>query len=153
MEVVFPSRLSYSDAVQTKGPGIAKAVSGHERLDLAERRTVVGSVLRDLDSLISRHAQAELSAFVWGTHARGGADLIQSFGGRESEALRISWNNRKIETIELESRLDMSFFHPDASLDLAEAVDALVPMVWSHIRSGRRLPPGIERFAGFFSLR
>jgi hypothetical protein len=101
--------------------------------------------------LASRHAHVDRSAFLEGTETEGEARLMQSLHGLDSEALRITWNESKIETIEIESRSGLKIETSASKITTAEAIEALAPLVWKHIRSGGDLPDGVERFAGFFS--
>lgn len=110
------------------------------------------NVLEDLDALISEETESGATAFAWGDEGQGGAGLIQSRAGRDHEGLRISWNDGQIESIEIESRPGMSFFASGRAANPADVVDAIVPMLWKHIRSGGELPAGIDRFAGALSL-
>ncbi|UCH30138.1 MAG: hypothetical protein JSV06_03685 [Myxococcales bacterium] len=135
--------------MRTRGPGIAKADT---RPGDALSRNLVLNVLEDLDALISEETESGATAFAWGDEAQGGAGLIQSRAGRDHEGLRISWNDGQIESIEIESRPGMSFFASGRAANPADVVDAIVPMLWKHIRSGGELPAGIDRFAGALSL-
>jgi hypothetical protein len=78
--------------------------------------------------------------------------LLQSLPGLEPESLQIAWEESKIQRIELESRTDWKIATPAKAVAVSEAVETLAPLVWRHIRSGRELPDGVERFAGFFSI-
>jgi hypothetical protein len=105
-----------------------------------------------LAGLISRHGSMEQSAFLEGTEAHGRARLRQVLPGLEPESLRIAWEDNKIKTIELESRACLKTSAPEQAVAVSEAVETLSPLLWRHIRSGRQLPDGVERFAGFFSI-
>lgn len=105
-----------------------------------------------LAGLISRHGSMEQSAFLEGTEAQGHARLRQVLPGLEPESLQITWEDNKIKTIELESRACLKTSAPGQAVTVSEAVETLSPLLWRHIRSGRQLPEGVERFAGFFSI-
>ena len=60
-----------------------------------------------LAGLISQHGRIAQSAFLQGTEAEGHVHLIQSLPGLEPESLQITWEESKIQGIELESRTDM----------------------------------------------
>jgi len=107
---------------------------------------------RRLAGLISRHGRIDQSAFLVGTEAQGQAGLMQSFPGLEPESLRITWEESKLHSIELESRTDLNMGTPASTVAVSEAVETLAPLLWRHIRSGGELPDGVERFAGFFSI-
>jgi hypothetical protein len=79
--------------------------------------------------------------------------LIQTDPDGAKDTLRISWNDKEIESIEVEPGSVPRSSPPGEAADPAVVVDALVPLLWKHIRRGGHLPAGIERFAGFFSLR
>jgi len=101
-----------------------------------------------LEALLLEHAGLEQSALSWGTPQQGGAALIHALRGSEPEILRITWNQSEIESIALESQADSSL--KAVPTDPKGLVETLAPMIWRHIRSGGALPPGMERFAGFF---
>jgi len=103
-----------------------------------------------LETLLRGHAKIRVSACLRGTPRQGEARLTQSVAGR-SETLRVSWNAGEIGRIEIESD-DASSFEKGATDDPGEVIDALAPLFWQHIRRGGRLPEGVERFAGFFSV-
>jgi hypothetical protein len=147
----------------------------YAELEEAERRALTHAVLQDsgdpaqaliaflaveesptlrqrLVGLISRHGRIDQSAFLAGTEAQGHAHLLQSLPGLEPESLQIAWEESKIHRIELESRTDWKIATPAKAVAVSEAVETLAPLVWRHIRSGRELPDGVERFAGFFSI-
>ena len=105
-----------------------------------------------LAGLISRHGRIDQSAFLVGTEAQGQARLMQSLPGLEPESLRITWEESKLRSIELESRTDLKIGTPASTVAVSEAVETLAPLLWRHIRSGGELPDGVERFAGFFSI-
>jgi len=105
-----------------------------------------------LVGLISRRGRIDQRAFLEGTEAHGTARLMQSLPGLEPESLRIAWKESKIHSIEIESRTDLQADPWAETVAVAEAVETLAPLVWQHIRSGGDLPPGVERFAGFFSV-
>jgi hypothetical protein len=104
-----------------------------------------------LAGLISRYGRIDQSAFLEGTEAQGEARLVQSVPGLAPESLRIAWKGSEIQVLEIESRKDVSFETSASAVTVAEAVETLAPLLWQHIRSGRRLPAGAERFAAFFS--
>ncbi|MGB8331435.1 MAG: hypothetical protein WCE62_15020 [Polyangiales bacterium] len=122
-------------------PALAALVAVEENPSLRHR----------LAGLLSRHGRIGMGALVEGTEAQGEALLIQSIPGFESESLRITWKESEIREIEIESRNDLSCTGSPSKADLARAVDTLAPLLWRHIRSGGRLPEGVERFAAFFS--
>jgi len=104
-----------------------------------------------LVGLISRLGRIDQRAFLEGTEAHGTARLVQSLPGLAPESLCIVWNDSKIHSIEIESRTALGADPWAQTVAVAEAVQALAPLVWQHVRSGGELPPGVERFAGFFS--
>jgi hypothetical protein len=105
-----------------------------------------------LAGLIRRHGRVDQCAFLEGTGALGAARLIQSLPGLEPESLCIAWNHSKIHSIGIESRIDLQTRPSAGAVAVAEAVETLAPLIWQHIQSGGELPPGVERFAGFFSV-
>jgi hypothetical protein len=106
-----------------------------------------------LANLLGRHGQLEQSALLAGDEASGEALLSQVFPGLEQEALRITWNDRKIEHIEIEARPELRSPPPNAEpVPVHRAINAMTPLLWAHIRAGGALPSGVERFAGFFSF-
>jgi hypothetical protein len=107
---------------------------------------------RYLQQLLCRHGWIDKRAVLQGTEARGEARLIQSLPGFRPEALCIRWTHSKIEHIEVEAAAEPRIDPPPSSVDVAEVVDRLTPLVWSYMRAGGLLPPGADRFAGFFSL-
>ena len=106
---------------------------------------------RRLVGLISRHGRIEQRAFLESTGAHGAARLMQSLPGLEPESLCIAWKDSKIHSIEIEPRTDLQAEPFAEAVAVAEAVETLTPLVWQHMRAGGELPPGVERFAGFFS--
>ena len=106
-----------------------------------------------LAGLISQHGRIAQSAFLEGTEAQGHVRLTQSLPGLEPESLQIHWEESKIQRIELESRTDMKIRALGPAVAVSEAVEILAPLLWRHIRSGGQIPVGVERFAGFFSIR
>lgn len=111
------------------------------------------SLRQRLTGLIDEHGRVVRSAWLEGTEADGQACLTRAVPGLESESLQIAWKHSEIQHIEIKSRTDIGV---DASLPpatVAEVVEILAPLVWRHIRSGRSLPDGVERFGGFFSGR
>ena len=137
--LVLARSLRYSGAVRTRGPGVAKA-DGVPQDRWSTR--LVRNVLEDLDTLISEESESGLTAFAWGNCQEGGAGLVRSGREAETEGLRISWNRGEIESIEIESRPGDPFFKDGRLTDPASVVDALVPMLWKHIRGGGELPRG-----------
>ena len=121
-----------------------------------------------LTGLISRHGRVDQNAFLQGTETLGAARLSQSLPGLAPESLCIAWNNSKIHSIEIKPRTAPPPTHTFPGTDptaetpgaptfpgtvaVSEAVETLAPLVWRYIRSGGELPPGVERFAGFFSV-
>lgn len=106
-----------------------------------------------LAGLISKHGHLKQSAFLEGNESRGQARLLQILPRLTPETLCITWNESKINSIEVKSQFCSK---PEAStpaVSVAEAVGTLAPLLWRHIRAGGALPEGVERFAGFFSLR
>lgn len=138
--------------MRARGPGIAKTMLESERLDPDESASLVRAVLGELDALIDEHCAVERVALSSLDASGGEAQLIQWGKHSDTEILRIRWNHSEIASIEIDSRNDLSF-EPGAAQPLGEVLEALLPMLWSHIRRGRALPEGIERFAGFLSLR
>jgi hypothetical protein len=105
-----------------------------------------------LAALVSRHGHMDRSAVLAGTETEGEACLLQSLHGLDTEALRITWKDSKIENIEIESRRDLEVEGPESKVATAKAVEILAPLMWRRIQSGGDLPDGVERFAGFFSV-
>jgi hypothetical protein len=105
-----------------------------------------------LAALVSRRGHVDRSAVLAGTETEGEACLVQSLRGLDSEALRITWKDSKIENIEIESRAALKVEGPETKAATSKAVETLAPLVWRHIRSGGALPDGVERFASFFSV-
>lgn len=117
-----------------------------------------------LTGLIKQHGRVDQRAFLEGTEALGAARLTQSLPGLAPESLCLAWNDSKIHSIQIESRTDpqtepfpgtVAGPHPGTfpgTVAVAEVVDTLAPLVWQYIRAGGELPPGVERFAGFFSV-
>jgi hypothetical protein len=105
-----------------------------------------------LADLISRHGRIDQQAFLEGRGAHGAARLMRSLPGLEPESLCIAWKDSKIHSIAIEPRTDLQAEPFAEAVAVAEAVETLAPLVWRHIRSGGELPPGVERFAGFFSV-
>lgn len=106
---------------------------------------------RRLAAWIGTREQVQRTAHVEGTEAEGRACLIQRLPGLEAESLRITWKQHQLIGIEIKSGIDASNGGTSAGLGLGEAAEWLTPLVWRHIRSGRSLPAGIERFAPFFA--
>lgn len=107
---------------------------------------------RYLQQLLCRHGRIDKRAVLQGTEAQGEARLIQWLPGLPPEALCVRWIHSKIDCIEIEAAADPRIHPPASSLTVAEVVDRLTPLVWSYLRAGGLLPPGADRFAGFFSL-
>jgi hypothetical protein len=107
---------------------------------------------RYLQQLLGRYGRIERRAVLRGTEAHGEARLIQSLPGLPPEALCVRWIHSKIDRIEIEAMVDMRIQSPASSLVNGEIIDRLTPLVWGYIRAGGHLPPGADRFAGFFSL-
>ncbi|MFW2388799.1 MAG: hypothetical protein ACN4G0_10710 [Polyangiales bacterium] len=101
-----------------------------------------------LASLLSRHGSVAQCAFLGGDEATGEVRLSQTLPGLEPESLRVTWSESKIEHIEIEPRLQQPLPGP---VPVDQAVDAMTPLLWAHIRDGGELPRGVERFAGFFT--
>jgi hypothetical protein len=106
---------------------------------------------RRLAGLVSRYGHIDRSACLAGTETEGEACLMQSLPGLDSEGLKITWKESKIQSIEIESRNELKIEALPSRVTSAEAAETLAPLVWNHIRSGGQLPDGVERFAGFFS--
>jgi hypothetical protein len=111
---------------------------------------LVREILEDLETLLDRGSG--LDARLRGDSDSGEACLIRRVGAHEAEVLRLSWNACRIRHIEVQSRRNLRQIEPLPPADAVEVVERLVPMIWSHLRAGGRLPPGIRRFAPFFSL-
>lgn len=107
---------------------------------------------RRLAGLIDRQGRFEQRAYLRGGASQGEASLVQSLPGTSAEALNLSWKHCMIEQIEIEPRIALDFSEPESPVSVAEAIDTLAPLLWRHLRGGGRLPPGAERFAGFFSV-
>lgn len=102
-----------------------------------------------LAGLISKHGRIERSAFLEGNESQGQARLLQILPRLKPESLRITWNDSKINSIEIEFHSKSEASLP--SISVADAVETLAPLLWRHIRAGGELPEGVQRFAGFFS--
>ena len=136
--------------MRIRGPGIAKA-----KLFPLESRERVLEVLEDVGALIDqapRTPRPDLTAFRWGDATLGGAGWIQPDPDGRPEALRVCWNQNQIDRIDLEPRPNISFFGLGDAADPVALAEAVIPMLWRHIRNGGKLPPGIERFADALSL-
>jgi hypothetical protein len=138
--------------MRERGPGVAKTSIATE-LDPDETGPAVRLVLRELDALLARHAGLERRAAMRWSSRGGEAQWIHAHDDDSAEILRIRWNDCEIESIDIESGDHLSFESPAAPDDTAKVVDTVLPLLWRHIRHGRPLPVGIERFAGFLSLR
>jgi hypothetical protein len=68
------------------------------------------------------------------------------------DSLSITWNESKINSIEIKSGTDWKNSDGSLAVSVAAAVETLAPLLWRHIHAGGELPEGVERFAGFFSL-
>jgi len=106
----------------------------------------------DLAGLLRRHSQTESSATLEKRPSGGEACLIQPRFGFAGELMRITWNHNQIIDIEIESRIQLEFGASDTESSVANAVEAVAPLLWRHIRAGGALPEGVERFAAFFSV-
>ena len=105
------------------------------------------------DSLLGRRGELQQSAFLAGDEASGEARLSQALPGLEPELLLISWNESKIEHIEIEARSELRSQRPNAeAVPIHEAINALTPLLWAHKRAGGALPSGVERLASVFSF-
>lgn len=167
----FASLLDQILRDETALDGLAFAYS---ELGAPERRALVQAVLEDaadpsqalaallavedepraqqrLAGLLSRQGRVEQIAFLEGNDADGEALLVQSLPGIDPELLRITWKQSHVCDIELESPRSRKIDGARTAVDIPQAVDILAPLLWTHIRSGGRLPEGAERFAGFFS--
>lgn len=102
-----------------------------------------------LETLLRSRAEIRASAGWLGTPLEGEAWLSQTIADR-SETLRVCWSAGEIDHIAIEAN-DASGFDDTASSEHGDAIDVVTPLLWQHIRRGRRLPEGVERFAGFFS--
>jgi hypothetical protein len=78
--------------------------------------------------------------------------LLQILPRLKPESLHITWNEGKINSIELESRFHSKNEASLPAVSVAGAAETLAPLLWQHIRTGGELPEGVRRFAGFFSL-
>ena len=81
--------------------------------------------------------------------SRGEACLVQPRLGIGHERMRVAWNRNTINEIRIESR---RFFEIDRAVltPQARVADVVAPLLWQHIRAGRALPMGADRFAPFF---
>jgi len=104
-----------------------------------------------LAAWIGTREHVQRAAHVEGTEAEGHACLIQRLPGLEAESLQITWKQHHIVSMEIKPGADTSNGDSSIGLALGDAAERLTPLVWRHIRSGRSLPTGIERFAPFFS--
>jgi hypothetical protein len=104
-----------------------------------------------LAAWIGTREHVQRAAHVEGTEAEGHACLIQRLPGLEAESLQITWKQHHIVGMEIKPGADTSNGDSSIGLALGDAAERLTPLVWRHIRSGRSLPTGIERFAPFFS--
>lgn len=115
---------------------------------------------RRLAGFISKHVHIERSAFLEGNESQGRARLLQILPRLrlqilprlKPESLHITWNEGKINGIEVKSQFHSSSEARSPAVSVAEAVETLAPLLWQHIRTGGELPEGVQRFAGFFSL-
>jgi len=105
-----------------------------------------------LAGLISKLGRIEQSAFLEGNESQGQARLLQILPRLKLESLLITWNEGKINSIEIKSRINSRNSDSSLAVSVAEAVETLAPLLWRHIHAGGELPEGVERFAGFFSL-
>lgn len=106
-----------------------------------------------LRGLLHKHGHVDRRAWTWGTSAEGGAALTQALGGLRPEALELRWNDHEISEIGVKTGTLGSFPDDAYARTPAEVVELITPRLWRHLRRGYRLPPGADRFAGFFSLR
>jgi hypothetical protein len=138
--------------VRSDGPGIAKAKRTadllEEAVDAGEHADLVRTVLGELDALLDGGERRTIDG--WGDAAHGGAILIRSDVLGAAEALQVTWNHKRIERIEIEPRHGFNFERAQAP---GPVIEALIPVLWRHVRDGGALPAGVERFAGFFSAR
>jgi len=105
-----------------------------------------------LAGLISKHGHIEQSAFLEGNESQGQARLLQNLPRLKPELLQITWNEGKINSIEVKPQFHSKSEASSPAISVAEAVATLAPLLWQHIRTGGELPEGVHRFAGFFSL-
>ena len=110
------------------------------------------SVAADLAGLLRQHGHTESFATLETRPGGGEACLIRPRFGFARELMRITWNHNQITGIEIESRAEMKFAASGTRSSVANAIAALAPLLWRHIRAGGALPEGVERFAGFFSV-
>lgn len=148
--------FAYAELGETDRRALARAVlqdAGDPTQALVAFLTVEENprLQQRLAGLISRHGRVDQRAFLEGTGAQGAACLMQSLPGLRPESLCIAWKHSKIHNIEIESRTDLRTPPFAGAVAVSEVVETLAPLVWQHIRSGGELPPGAERFAGFFS--
>ncbi len=141
-ELSAPERLAMAIAVAQDAAHPAQALAVLLSVEKEPR------LRARLGALWVEHAALQRTAGRWGTAQSGGAVLIQTVRGCEPERLRITWNHSEISEIAIESTSDSSF--EEVSADARQVVEAVAPMLWHHIRTGGRLPEGIERFASFF---
>ena len=111
-----------------------------------------GAVAADLADLLRRHGQTKSSATLEKRPDGGEACLIQPRFGFAGELMRITWNHNQIIDIEIESRIQVKFDVSEPESSVADAVEAVAPLLWRHIKAGGALPEGVERFAAFFSV-
>jgi hypothetical protein len=141
-------RLSLVRAVMqdTRSPAMALAAFLTVEEDPALRKR--------LEALIRRHAIVDRSAWAAGSEQSGRAALAQALDGRCADVLRISWNQREIKELKIQSHLDPRLLSQTElkPSDPHALVDVLAPMLWRHLRRGSSIPSGLDRFAGFFSL-
>ena len=168
----FASLLDQILRDRTALDGLAFAYAG---LAASERHALVRAVLQDaadptralgvllaveeeprarqrLAGLLGRHGRVQQSAFLTGSDAHGEARLLQSLPSLEPELMSIAWKESKIESIQINSPSDFKADDTVPTVPVSEAVETLAPLLWRHIRAGRQLPEGVERFAAFFSL-
>ena len=82
----------------------------------------------------------------------GEVHLIRPLHGPFAEAMRIAWKASEIKEIRIESIIHMKSLEPLSSAPLDEAIDLVTPLLWQHVRRGRPVPSGADRFARLFSL-
>lgn len=146
-ELEEPDRLALANAVCQDAENPTQALLALLAMEES------ASLRQRLIGLISKHGRLDQQAFLEGTEIQGAARLMQSLPGREPESLYIAWKESKIHTIEIESRTEVDACVGTPVAGVAQAAETLAPLVWQHIRAGGELPPGAERFAGFFSVR
>ena len=155
LRLVNRRNMRYTQRVEGERPGLAKVGRLAPVLDEAVARTagpaLVRGMLEDLEALLDRSSR--LHARLRGDSETGEAWLIRFVGAHEAQILKLAWNESQISQFEVKSRKDTSELDRLPVAEPAEVVERVVPMLWSHLRMGGSLPPGVRRFAPFFSLR